>query len=182
MTLSLDIGCGHAPRHQRQKGIGIDLKKGLCDIQASAYYLPFRNGVFKKVEMNSVLEHLINPGIALDEIKRVLAKKGILTIEVPNPSTFWIFKDYVFSRKAKLGNTGGSIEHVNAYGEAELQNLMRIKGFRTTKIEYVISHYTKKRMAHYDLLRKIFYMALFRLFPAFRTALKLFAIKKGGSE
>lgn len=174
----LDVGCGFSPRHHVKKGnVGIDLKKGLCDVVASAYYLPFRVQMFQKVVMSHILEHLLNVEQALTEVKRVLKPEGILEIEVPNPSTFGIFKDYVFSRKAKLGSVGCSKDHVCAFGEAELQNLMRETKFHPVKIEYVHSSVAKKHMEESGLFKKIFYKVLFGLFPAFRTALKVIAYK-----
>jgi len=173
----LDVGCGYLPSHTKKGHIGIDLVKGSCDVQASAYHLPFRSDSFEKVVMSHVLEHFINPGLVLNEVKRLLFLRGLLEIEVPNPSSFWIFKSYVFSRKANLGNPNVVQDHVCTFGESELQNLLREIGFAVTKIEYVTPTRHKRRMEPYGLTKKNFYKILFRLFPAFQTELKITAKK-----
>lgn len=175
--ISLDVGCGHSSEHIKKAEVGIDLEKGLCDVQASAYQLPFRNQTFDRIIMSHILEHLENFSVVLDEVSRVLIPVGTLEIEVPNPSAFWVFKDYVFSRKVKLGGTGIDKTHVCSFGEAELQNVMRIKGFTTVKIIYCNSSWHKKRFQSYNSIRQIFYRILFQMFPAFQTALKIHAKK-----
>lgn len=172
----LDVGCGHNIHHLKKGDVGIDLQKGLCDIQAPAYNLPFNNSSFDKIIMGHVLEHLMNLGTALKEVKRVLKPDGVLLIEVPNPSCFWIFKDYVFSRKAKLGNISCSKDHVCCFGESELQNLLRFIGFNPVTIHYKTTRYTWIQQK--SLVKRLFYIALFRLFPAFQNALIVTCIKK----
>ena len=85
---SLDIGCGYALGHVKRGEIGVDIKRGLCDVLASTYYLPFKNNCFEKANMSHVLEHLTRYTEALKEAARVLTKGGILIIEVPNPYNF----------------------------------------------------------------------------------------------
>jgi len=77
---TLDVGCGDHPRGT----VNIDCRtdqyftrqplktKSIPNfIKADAYHLPFRNGAFRKVMANHVLEHLQNPVQALKEWKRV---------------------------------------------------------------------------------------------------------------
>jgi len=174
---SLDVGCGHSPQDNKKAEIGIDLEKGLCDIQASANDLPFQDQIFTKVVMSHVLEHLENFGLALEEVKRVLMKEGLLEIEVPNPCSFWVFKDNVKSRQPRLGGTGIHKDHVCSFSESEIQNTMRIKGFLTLSISYTHSSQQNKRMSNYNLIHKMFYQAFYKLFPAFKTSLKVVALK-----
>jgi ubiquinone/menaquinone biosynthesis C-methylase UbiE len=61
--------------HQKKGDIGIDLYRGVCDIIADAQNLPFRDNVFEKVSIFSVLEHLNNPMKCLQDTIRV-AKDG----------------------------------------------------------------------------------------------------------
>lgn len=168
---SLDIGCGNSSEHMRKGTIGLDLERGLCDIQGDASHLPFKNASFERVIASHVLEHLENFGLALDEIKRVLKVEGTLEIEVPNSSSFSVFKDYVFSRKARLGNTGGDRTHVCSFGEAEIQNIMRMKGLYILSISYKICSRYRKKYLESNIIKRLFYRVLFKIFPAFQNAL-----------
>lgn len=173
----LDVGCGHNRQHLKKGDLGIDLQKGLCDIQASALYLPFRHGTFETVLMSHVLEHLMNLEVALNEVKRVLKSGGILEVEVPNPSSFFIFRDYCISRKAKLGNTGQSPDHICAFGEGDIQNLLRFMGFTPLRIRYKTSYRFERIFHQKTLIKRLFYKGLFRLFPAFQNAFMVTSIK-----
>lgn len=115
--LSLDIGCGHGAGHVKKGDIRIDLERGLCDVLASAYYLPFKDSCFEKVIMSHILEHLVDCCESLEEGIRVLTKKGTLEIEVPNPHNFGIFKDILLRKK---GFYKASKDHIYAFGENKL--------------------------------------------------------------
>lgn len=65
---SLDVGCG--VRHRATVKLDVARTKA-TNILGSAYYLPFRNKVFKTVFCYHVLEHLTNPKQALKELCRV---------------------------------------------------------------------------------------------------------------
>lgn len=74
--LTLDVGCGWVKGVQKKRGeIGIDINRGMCDIVSDAHHLPFREGIFDKILLYSVLEHLDNPLKCLMETARV-AKAG----------------------------------------------------------------------------------------------------------
>jgi len=82
--LSLDIGCGEIGLCD----INCDIKKPdripenfvLCDSQK----LPFRNKVFNFIETHHVIEHVKNPYLFLNEIKRVLTIGGMLKLICPH--------------------------------------------------------------------------------------------------
>lgn len=167
MTI-LDVGCGfNEKQHTKRADIGIDLKRGLCDVVATTYYLPFKENSFTKVIMSHILEHLSKPLQALKEINRVLSEEGFLEMEVPNPHAFYVFKD-IFLRKKDSMN--GNHEHVFLFSEVELQNLLLQAGFVLNKIGYVNSFWTQKRL-NISFLKKYIYHALWTLYPAFQTSI-----------
>jgi 2-polyprenyl-3-methyl-5-hydroxy-6-metoxy-1,4-benzoquinol methylase len=100
----LDHGCGNGLVGSYLKGrsngilIGVDASrygleqaslKGYDDTvlvkDLSSERLPFDDGVFDFVMSSDVIEHLLDPSYAIDEIFRVLNPKGRLLISVPNP-------------------------------------------------------------------------------------------------
>ena len=53
------------------------------DVSADAERLPFRDGVFQRVECDAVLEHVRRPAAVMDEIRRVLAPGGYAHLVTP---------------------------------------------------------------------------------------------------
>ena len=53
------------------------------DVQANAEALPFRAGIFQRVECDAVMEHVERPELVMREIARVLAPGGFAHIVVP---------------------------------------------------------------------------------------------------
>jgi ubiquinone/menaquinone biosynthesis C-methylase UbiE len=81
---TLDVGCGFdKTTHQKRGVVGIDLNKGVCDVQADAHQLPFRNDAFTEITMHAVLEHLERPIQALKEARRVARPKAKIKILIP---------------------------------------------------------------------------------------------------
>jgi len=79
---TLNIGFGGVPhRSFFPNTITLDIaKSGNPAILGDAYFLPFTNGSFEIVLCTEVLEHLTEPQKAIDEIKRVLKKRGKLIL------------------------------------------------------------------------------------------------------
>jgi SAM-dependent methyltransferase len=96
----LDIGCGQMPYRDliKEKSkiteyVGVDIENALVydekikpDYTWNGEILPFENNEFDTIFMTEVLEHVPNPGRALNEAYRVLQNEGILFFTVP---FFW---------------------------------------------------------------------------------------------
>jgi 2-polyprenyl-3-methyl-5-hydroxy-6-metoxy-1,4-benzoquinol methylase len=96
----LDVGCGRGTTTSRlasekNQVIGIDLSWNLLQgrsvaeseaswVIASADQLPFRDGTFSVIGMNSVLEHVVDVPAVLEELVRVIRTDGKLLIISPN--------------------------------------------------------------------------------------------------
>lgn len=96
---SLDVGCGYIKGvHHKRGEVGLDINRGICDVVGDAENLPFRHGIFEKVYLHAVLEHLDNPIQCLRESMRV-AKMGAhfeIVIPVETRSYVWNIKHLVF--------------------------------------------------------------------------------------
>ena len=80
--LTLDVGCGaSAYAKYFPNRIGLDIKQGKgVDVVASIYKLPFEDKKFDNILCAEVLEHLHSPKEAIEEMKRVLKKEGLLIL------------------------------------------------------------------------------------------------------
>jgi ubiquinone/menaquinone biosynthesis C-methylase UbiE len=89
----LDLGCGFGELLDKNT-IGIDIAKSRLKlikkmrkrklVQADVSCLPFKDSSFNLVICSEILEHLVDYDKSLDEVYRVLKKRGKLIVVVPN--------------------------------------------------------------------------------------------------
>ena len=100
--LILDCGCGYPPLdiliHSKNAEylVGLDMSKEKITknkrfisvkidfVLADITLLPFRNSLFSKVLCYSTIDHVEDEGKAVEEMSRVLARKGSLVLTFPN--------------------------------------------------------------------------------------------------
>ena len=124
------------------------LKKKALLLQADAQSLPFKGQVFKQVICSEVLEHLLNPMISLQEIKRILGHQGVAIISIPNESLInriksilirvGIFK-LLFQRKESYSKIPERMEeewHLHAFCLEEWLDLFK-EFFRVTYLRRI---------------------------------------------
>jgi len=149
---SLNVGCGGGKFETHCLGdINIDIAKPRQKqykpfIQCDAHHLPFRDGVFVEVTMFDVLEHVDSPVIALEEVKRVLAKNGFLILGTPNAmrilNTLFLLRHGFYIPHP---------DHISTWGRMELENLIRKIGF----VWFKVFPYTYGD-GHHSFLAKLF--------------------------
>lgn len=132
---TLDVGCGVPSRyHQPIKGenvIHVDRDRTAVhlEVQCDAHNLPFQNSIFSTVYANHILEHLNNPIKAIQEMKRVSAKRVV--IKVPNASYF------------KWKNS--CVGHIFSWNQYTLRNLLE-RYFRKVIINSTQRDLSKNRL------------------------------------
>jgi len=114
----LDVGCGRKPflplfRDKVDSYTGIDVpttihKNDGIDASASGTHLPFKRDSFDTIISTSVMEHVSEPQQMMDEMFRVLRKKGHILITVPfqyglheQPRDFYRYSKYALRHMAE---------------------------------------------------------------------------------
>jgi len=138
----LDVACGTGTwllSVQECGGIpaGIDLSEKAIEICKSAipegeFYagsaetLPFDKGKYDVITCLGALEHFINPGKALQEMKRTAKDDAVFLVLVPN-------KDFLTRRLGLFGGTGQSDVREEVRTLAEWQALLETAGLEVIK-------------------------------------------------
>ena len=122
ILFSCDIAMSYL---QRAKKRGINANFARID----AHCLPFSENLFDCVVITEVLEHLIAPYRALEEIRRILKPNAILIISVPNNMNF---SNLLMHLMKKYRQTGSA--HINFYDVFSIQNLLKFVGFKMREI------------------------------------------------
>ncbi len=111
IVLDLGCGCGDMGRWKPSPSIvvyGVDKNPPLV-AAASAYEktqaldldqgaLPFADNFFDAAVAKDILEHLLNPGTLLQDVRRVLRLDGRLLVSVPMPRARVVWNDYTHVR------------------------------------------------------------------------------------
>lgn len=85
------------------------------DVAADAHALPFRSGLFQRIECDAVLEHVRQPEVVVRELTRVLAPGGYLHLVTPFCHPFHEYpRDYRRFSLDGLRELTGSLEVVAA--------------------------------------------------------------------
>lgn len=136
---AFEIGCGegYITSHFHDLGLpitGADVSPRIIEIARkhhpaitfsvlSIYDLKTIDTQFDLVVANEVFEHLSNPDLAVEEVKRI-ARKYIL-ISVPNEPFFRMANIFRFKYLKNAGNTPG---HINHWSKNQFENFLISRG------------------------------------------------------
>jgi len=139
----LDVGCAYGlmlekfPKLFEKYGLDVseyaiaEARKRLGDamlkVGEAEDFLPFPDDYFDVVICNDVIEHLEQPIVALQNIKRVLKKGGILYLSTPNLTSL---------RKKLFARADIREHHISMMASNELKGLLENLGFT------ILSQYT----------------------------------------
>jgi SAM-dependent methyltransferase len=137
----LDIGCwlGFLLAEARERGwepVGVEPSETAARWARDRFGLDVRTGgvddvpagTFDAVVMADVIEHLVDPGAALERIRRALASRGVLALALPDAG----------SRLARaMGRRWWSIlpTHVQYFTRASLTRLLEARGFEVLELQ-----------------------------------------------
>lgn len=141
----LDIGCGNGEYTSLfcknwNKVIGLDIKNYIKPeyrkfefIKGNAEELPFPNESFDLVVSFDVIEHIENDRKAIQEMYRVLRKRGKIFLETPNRErlSYWLLVLVGRKRTYPL-KLGENCIHLQEYKKQELE--WKFKEFKNVKI------------------------------------------------
>ncbi|MFF1376850.1 class I SAM-dependent methyltransferase [Streptomyces sp. NPDC058308] len=176
----LDIGCGDgtaaataAPLLAGHRVIGVDWSQdALRRAHARLPYavrgelgdggLPFASGAADAVLFSEVIEHLVDPDSALDELRRVLAPGGHLMLSTPNLAAWYnrglllagvqpVFSEV--SLRAIHGRPGKEVVgHLRLYTARALREFVTAAGFEVVRLSGAPFHGVPRPLRALDRL------------------------------
>jgi len=138
----LDVGCGEGITTEKAGAIGIDLDQG--DVRGSVYALPFKQGIFGTVLLLEVIEHLLFPERAIEEIRKVLKVHGRIVMVFPNDAVFKIAWALCGMWAEIFKNRG----HVRQWTPAEAKEMLRGHEFRVVESRSTPFHFWPLSLHH----------------------------------
>jgi len=94
------------------------------------------NEKYDVIVCGELIEHIENPGLMLDGIKRFMHEKSILIITTPNPwRKLWVHNMYSVILEEKWLNK----EHVSWYSYQTLKQMLERKGYTEVNYQYYSS-------------------------------------------
>lgn len=129
--------------------IGVDLDKLCIDycqkhmqgdyhiIDLTQIPYPYPDTYFDKVVCSEVLEHILNNGIVLDEIRRILKPKGTLVASTPCSEGIFgsLLKNIGHNH---INRNSREYHHYKGFTKESLSGLLMQHGFKATKVEYTM--------------------------------------------
>jgi len=104
---------------------------------ADAHKLPFKTSSFDFVVCYEVIEHLIDPLVALKEMKRVLKKDGRAIVAMDSGN--WLFRIVWWISEKTISKVWQNA-HLHPYRHTELEKVIKQAGFKIIKRHF--SHFS----------------------------------------
>jgi len=140
----LDIGSGSGQFIYEMNQLGMEVtgvepgnfdeesskKNGLSIYNSDLISASFPKDYFDTITLNQVLEHVSNPSKTLDEIYRILRRRGTFILGVPNNNSlaYKLFKENWYQLDVP--------RHLFHFSNKNLIKFLQMKGFRIKKVRY----------------------------------------------
>ena len=106
-----------------------DLFDRSSDLKIDVQNIPFPDKSLELIICNHVLEHVHDYKIALQELKRVLTKNGLLEITVPTDKNFiTVYEGSNFTKEAERIKHFGQHDHLRIFGY-DFEKILKESGF-----------------------------------------------------
>ena len=156
--LILDDGCGGCIAKnfiaENARYIGIDINSERADIISDARKLPFKDGVFDKVVSIVVMQHIPDDLICLQEMNRVLRRRGGLLLVLA-------YKYSLYGAQVKIYNNSG-YRYFKTYSVKEIKGMLKDCNFVVG--DYGFCEFSPPLIKHYPpFIAKPIYKILKRL-------------------
>ncbi|MBM3261836.1 MAG: methyltransferase domain-containing protein [candidate division Zixibacteria bacterium] len=141
MSVVLDLGCG--PFRKMNDSIGVDIIPAPhVDLvqDLNAYPYPFEDGRFEHIEMSHILEHLLHPAQAMQEVWRIARPNATVRIVTPHYTSQLSY---------------GDLTHYHHFGHVTFTHLCNGGRFRLER----------HRLVFTDFYRVVGIAAMANLFP-----------------
>jgi len=157
----LDVGCGDGYYLYLLSNLDVDIKLFGVDCDREALRkaknnlprkiilkygdlmtkLPFKSSTFDKVVISEVLEHLPDENRGLKEVRRVLKKRGVLCVSVPNANYpfFWDPVNWTLERFFNIHIQSGFFsgiwnQHERLYTPDHIKKTVKRAGFKVKQV------------------------------------------------
>ncbi len=136
--------------------ITADLDSPIADIKADVTDLPFDDNEFDIIFCNHVLEHVLDDKKAMQELYRVLKKRGLGIFQIPQDTNRKnTYEDLSITDPKERAKHFGQYDHVRIYGLDYFDKLRKV-GFKVSEIDYSknisTALFEKYRLAKGELL------------------------------
>ena len=129
-----------------------DLNSPLAEYKVDVCHLPFQSDSFDFVLCNHVLEHVYDDELAIEELHRVLKKKGVAILQVPlNLEISETIDGRDIKDGKKRNKLFGQYDHLRTYGKDFFKKI-ESKGFKVKKIRYA-DNFTQNEIEKYGLIK-----------------------------
>ncbi|KKQ75950.1 MAG: Methyltransferase-like protein [Candidatus Woesebacteria bacterium GW2011_GWB1_38_5b] len=173
LSPSLDVGCGDGRISKLLFGkriidIGVDPGKKEASLAAKsgvyksvlaldAASLPFKDGHFRTIIVNSTFEHIKHDKQVLKELSRVTKKGGIIYLTVPSDKYLKLLKSLGLNG-ARLKNFNIRVAHYHYRTKEDWEKMLSQVGLKATEMQY----YFPKQLAKMWLL--LFRLTTFKVY------------------
>ncbi len=97
MKKKLNFGCGKIIKSKEKGWVNVDIQKNDnvdVSFNFNNFPYPFKDNTFDYILVDNVLEHLEEPRLVIEELRRICKNESIIEVIVPHCNSRWAWGDY----------------------------------------------------------------------------------------